>query len=305
MSQKKRTFLTVVLIVLIVGLVLGLASILIIKQIGSSSKIAFGDKIGVIPIEGPIASSRSIVNQLVKFKKDKGIKAIILRIDSPGGGVGPSQEIYREVMRTRSQKKVIASMGAVAASGGYYIASAADKIVANPGTLTGSIGVIMEFFQIQELLKKLGVGMEIIKSGEFKDIGSPHRKLTEKEKKLLQNLISDIQTQFVNAVAKGRNLPIEKIRKIADGRILSGEQAKDLGLVDQLGNFQDAIELAKKMAGIKGEATLIYPSRRKAGLWDMLFNSAARSILRAIKASNPEVQYYWPGPLPPGPIGKY
>ncbi|RLB80596.1 MAG: signal peptide peptidase SppA, partial [Deltaproteobacteria bacterium] len=169
MSQKKRTFLTVVLIVLIVGLVLGLASILIIKQIGSSSKIAFGDKIGVIPIEGPIASSRSIVNQLVKFKKDKGIKAIILRIDSPGGGVGPSQEIYREVMRTRSQKKVIASMGAVAASGGYYIASAADKIVANPGTLTGSIGVIMEFFQIQELLKKLGVGMEIIKSGEFKD----------------------------------------------------------------------------------------------------------------------------------------
>lgn len=296
MAQKKRTFLTVVLIVVIVGFVLGLASILIIKQISSSPKIVFGDKIGVIPIEGPISNSRFIVKQLIEFRKDKGIKAIILRIDSPGGGVGPSQEIYREVIRTRAKKRVIVSMGSVAASGGYYIASAADKIVANPGTLTGSIGVIIEFVQIQKLLKKLGVGMEIVKSGEFKDIGSPHRKLTEREKKLLQDLISDVQDQFVNAVAKGRNLPVEKVRRIADGRILSGEQAKDLGLVDQLGNFQDAVELAKEMTGIKGEARLIYPSRKKVGLWDILFNSAARSILRAIKASNAEMKYYWPGP---------
>ncbi|HDG98696.1 MAG: signal peptide peptidase SppA [Deltaproteobacteria bacterium] len=297
MPQKKRTFFTVVLILLIVGLVLGLASILIIKQIGESPKIAFGDKIGVITIEGPITNSRAIINQLVEFKKDKGIKAIILRIDSPGGGVGPSQEIYREVMRTRTRKKVIASMGAVAASGGYYVASAADRIVANPGTLTGSIGVIMEFVQIKELLKKIGVSMEVIKSGEFKDIGSPHRKLTEKEKRLLQDLIGDIQDQFVNAVAKGRNLPVEKVKKIADGRILSGEQAKKLGLVDQLGNFQDAVELAKKIAGIKGEARLIYPSRKKVGLWDIIFNSAARSILRLLKNTNGEVKYYWPGPL--------
>ncbi len=297
MPQKKRTFLTVILILGIVGLVLGLAAMLIMRQIGQSPKIAFGDKIGVIPIEGPITNSRPIINQLVEFRKNKGIKAIILRIDSPGGGVGPSQEIYREVMRTKAKKKVIASMGAVAASGGYYIASAADKIVANPGTLTGSIGVIMEFVQIKELLKKIGVGMEVIKSGEFKDIGSPHRKLTEKERKLLQALIVDIQNQFVSAVAKGRNLPVEKVKKIADGRILSGEQAKKLGLVDQLGNFRDAVELAKKVAGIKGEATLIYPSRKKAGLWDIIFNSAANSILKVLRHTNGQVKYYWHGPL--------
>ncbi len=299
MSQKKRTFLTVVLIVLIVGLVLGLASILIIKQIGRSPAIAFGDKIGVITIEGPITNSRNIVNQLVEFKKDKGIKVILLRINSPGGGVGPSQEIYREVMRTRAKKRVIASMGAVAASGGYYIASAANKIVANPGTLTGSIGVIMEFVQIKELLKKIGVSMEVIKSGEFKDIGSPHRKLTEKEKKLLQDLIADIQEQFVNAVAKGRNLPVEKIRGIADGRILSGEQAKELGLVDQLGNFQDAIELAKKIAGIKGEPTLVYPSKRKGSILDLIFDSAAKSVSTILRTAPIQVKYYWPEPSTP------
>jgi len=297
MPQRKRTFLTVILVVAIVGLVLGLASILIMRQIGQSTKIGFGDKIGVIPIEGPITNSRPIINQLVEFRKDKGIKAIILRIDSPGGGVGPSQEIYREVIRTRAKKRVIVSMGAVAASGGYYIASAADKIVANPGTLTGSIGVIMEFVQIKELLKKIGVGMEVIKSGEFKDIGAPHRKLTEKERRLLQALIADIQNQFVDAVAKGRKMPVEKVKKIADGRILSGKQAKRLGLVDQLGNFRDAVELAKKMAGIKGEATLIYPSRKKVGLWDIIFNSAATSILKVLRDTNAKVRYFWHGPL--------
>ncbi len=305
MSQRKRTFLTVVLIVLIAGLVLGLASVLILKQIARSPRIAFGDKIGVITIQGPITSSRSIIHQLVQFKKNKGIKAIILRINSPGGAVGPSQEIYREVMRTRSKKRVIASMGAVAASGGYYIASAADKIVANPGTLTGSIGVIMEFVQVKELLKKIGVSLEVIKSGEFKDIGSPHRKLTEKERRLLQDLISNIQEQFVNAVAKGRNMPVEKVRKIADGRILSGQQAKQLGLVDRLGNFEDAVNLAKKLAHIKGEAVLVYPSKRKAGLLDLIFNSAAKSILSVLRTSPVQVKYYWPALLPPSVTEKY
>ena len=300
MPQRKRTFVTVALFLLIAGLVLGIASVLIIRQIEGSSIIGFKDKIGVVTIEGPITNSNAIINQLLEFKKDKGIRAIILRIDSPGGGVGPSQEIYREVMKIRTKKKVIASLGAVAASGGYYVACAADKIVANPGTLTGSIGVIMEFVQIKELLKKIGVGMEVIKSGEFKDIGSPHRKLTEKEKRLLQNLIYDIQNQFVNAVAKGRNLPVSKVKRIADGRIFSGKQAKSLGLVDQLGNFQDAVELAKKMAGIKGEPRLIYPSKKRFGLWDIIFDRAARSILNLLKNTTPEVNYYWPGPLNSG-----
>jgi protease-4 len=163
----------------------------------------------------------------------------------------------------------------------------------------------MEFVQVKELLKKIGVSMEVIKSGEFKDIGSPHRKLTEREKKLLQDLISNIQDQFVNAVAKGRNMPVEKVRKIADGRILSGQQAKQLGLVDQLGNFEDAVNLAKKMAHIKGEAALVYPSKRKAGLLDFIFNSAAKSILTVLRTSPIQVKYYWPGPLAPSVTEKY
>ena len=261
-----------------------------------SSGLTFGDKIGVIPIEGPIMESGPIVKQLIHFKKDSGIKAIILRIDSPGGGVGPSQEIYREVRKTIKTKKVIASMGSVAASGGYYIASAANKIVANPGTLTGSIGVIMEFVQLQDLLKKIGVSLEVLKSGEFKDIGSPHRKMSERDKELIQGLIADIQNQFVSAVARGRSLSTEKVEKIADGRILSGAKAKELGLVDVLGNFQDAVELAKKMTGIKGEAELVYPKRKASRLWDIILQNTVESFYGAIKNTlKTHIEYRWTG----------
>ncbi len=295
MAEKKRPLLTVFLILLIIGLVLGLASILIVKKLGSSSKLAFGEKIGVIPIEGPISNAQPVISQLVRFTKDRSIKAIILRINSPGGGVGPSQEIYREVIKTRRRKRVVASMGAVAASGGYYIAAAANKIVANPGTITGSIGVIMEFVRMEELLNKIGISFEVLKSGEFKDIGSPHRKLTKREKKLLQDLIMDIQDQFVNAVAKGRNLPLEKIKKIADGRIFSGAQAKELGLVDKLGNFRDAVEVAKDLAHIKGEPSLVYPSKQKPGLWDVLFENATKAFMKSITGTKTAFKYKWPG----------
>ena len=261
MSGKKQPILIVFLILGFVALFLGVTMIFVLTFFGPSSDFSFGEKIGVIPVEGPISDSRAITAQLVKFKKDETIRAIILRIDSPGGGVGPSQEIYREVMKTRKTKKVIASMGGLAASGGYYIAAAADKIVANPGTITGSIGVIMEFVRLEELLKKLGISLEVMKTGEFKDIGSPHRKMTEREKELIERLLSDVQGQFVRAVARGRKLPEEKVRETADGRIISGSRAKELGLVDRLGNFQDAVELAKKMSGIKGEARLVYPEK--------------------------------------------
>lgn len=296
MSGKKQPILIVFLILGFVVLFLGLTMVFILSFFGSSSDFAFGEKIGVIPIEGPIADSRPVIAQLVKFGKDDTIRAIILRIDSPGGGVGPSQEIYREVMKTRRTKKVIVSMGSLAASGGYYIAAAADKIVANPGTITGSIGVIMEFVRLEELLKKLGISLEVMKSGEFKDIGSPHREMTEREKELIQRLLSDIQGQFVRAVAQGRKLSIKKVEEIADGRIFSGARAKELGLVDRLGNFRDAVELARKMTGIQGEVKLVYPEKPRLRLRDFLFQSTVEVLQRVIQARPPtRIEYRWRG----------
>jgi protease-4 len=258
--------------------------------------LSFKEKIGVLPLEGAITESDSLVAQLVEFRKDRRIKAIILRVNSPGGGVGPSQEIYREIRKTIDVKKVVASMGSVAASGGYYVASAADKIVANPGTLAGSIGVIMEFVQAEELLKKIGVSVEVLKTGEFKDIGSFHRKLSERDREMIRTLVFDVQRQFVDAVAQGRNLPVEKVREIADGRILSGAQCKDLGLVDQLGNFEDAVELAKTLAGIKGEVTLVYPKKPRGKWWNLFLQDTSQAVAMAIRdALMSRLEYRWEG----------
>jgi len=295
MAGKKHPILIVLGILAGVGLVLGIAMIIVLKVFTPSSNLSFSSKIGVIPIEGAILDSQAITEQLGRFRKDKGIKAIILRINSPGGAVGPTQEIYREVLRTVETKKVVASLGGVAASGGYYIAAAAKQIVANPGTITGSIGVIMEFVRFEELLNKIGIKLEVLKSGEFKDIGSPHRELTARDKELISALIADIQKQFVEAVASGRNLSLEKTREIADGRIFSGAQAKELGLVDVLGNFQDAVELAKNMATIRGDVTLVYPKKSKLDLWDLFLGSAADSIAKRIQGMKTRVEYRWSG----------
>jgi len=296
MSTKKRPILTVIIILGITVVFLGTLMTIVLTFFGPSSNLSFGNKIGVIPIEGTITESQSIVSQLANFRKSKGIKAIILRIDSPGGGVGPSQEIYREVRRTIKTKKVIVSMGSLAASGGYYVAAAADKIVASPGTITGSIGVIMEFIQLKELLKKIGIGLEVMKSGEFKDIGSPHREMSERDKELILELITDIQDQFVEAVAQGRKLSVEEVREIADGRVFSGAKAKELGLVDLLGNFQDAVELAKKEAGIKGEATLVYPKRVGPSFWDLILRDAVKAVYEStVKALKTQIEYRWDG----------
>jgi protease-4 len=303
MAKKRHPILTVFVILGVVALILGGTMILFLKLLGPSSGLIFNEKIGVIPIDGTISSSQTVTSQLVKFKKEKGIKAIILRINSPGGAVGPTQEIYREVMKTVPVKKVIASMGTVAASGGYYIAAAADRIVAAPGTITGSIGVIMQFIQLEGLLDKIGVQFEILKSGEFKDVGSPDRKMTERDREMLNALIQDIQEQFVNGVAKGRNMPVEKVRKIADGRVFSGARAKDLGLVDVLGNFQDAVELAKEMAGIKGDVTLVYAKKSRLQLLDLLLETAARSVNKFLQGMKTQIEYRWSGPPGVGPYG--
>jgi len=296
MSGKGHPILAVVIILVVVGVFLGLVLTLFFFVAGPSEAFSFKEKIGVLPIDGTITESDALVAQLVEFRKDRRIKAIILRVNSPGGSVGPSQEIYREIRKTAETKKVVASLGSLAASGGYYAASAADRIVANPGTLAGSIGVIMEFVQVEDLLKKIGVSVEVLKTGEFKDIGSPHRKLSERDREMIRALVFDVQRQFVEAVAQGRNLPVEKVREIADGRVLSGAQCKDLGLVDQLGNFQDAVDLAKTLAGIKGEATLVYPKKSRGKWLNLLLQDTSKVVIRAIRdAITMRLEYRWEG----------
>jgi protease-4 len=296
MSGKGHPILAVIVILAAVGLFLGLVMAFFFSVTGPSERFSFREKIGILPIEGTITESDTLVAQLVEFRKDRRIKAIILRVDSPGGSVGPSQEIYREIRRTIETKKVVASLGGVAASGGYYVACAANKIVANPGTLSGSIGVIMEFVEAEELLKKIGVSVEVLKTGEFKDVGSFNRKLTERDREMIRSLVFDVQRQFVDAVAQGRNLPVEKVREIADGRVLSGAQCKDLGLVDQLGNFEDAVDLAKTLTGIKGEVTLVYPKKPRARWWNLFLQNTSQAVARAIRdALMVRLEYRWQG----------
>ncbi len=256
-------------------------------------ELPFGDKIGVVEIKGVITQSTNAIEQLQRYLDDDGVKAIILRIDSPGGGVGPSQEIYREVTKakTKSGKKVLVSMGSVAASGGYYIACASDLIVANAGTITGSIGVVMEFTNLEDLLKKIGGKGVVLKSGEHKDIGSPFREMSPEDKKIIQDVIDNVHQQSIEAVAAGRKLDRAKVAEIADGRIFTGEQAKRLGLVDRLGNFQDTIDTAAQMVGIAGKPNVIYPPKKKLTFWDLLFGEMASALVETLKEKGFELSY--------------
>lgn len=223
--------------------------------------------VAIVTVEGVIENSRETVRTLDRLAKNDGVRAVVLRVDSPGGGVAPSQEIYDAVLRVREKKPVVASLGGVAASGGYYVASGCDAIVANPGTLTGSIGVILQTGNVSELLKKVGIQGVIVKAGKFKDIGSPLREMSEEEKRLLDNLLQNVHTQFIAAVSRGRKLPVEQVRQLADGRIYSGEQARDLKLVDQLGGLRDAVQLAAERAGISGEPSWIEIEKRQPPWW--------------------------------------
>ncbi len=277
--KRKSLFFGLLGLFIFFGILLG--SIAWVSSIKSKKTIiSLGNKIGVIEIRGVISNSKPILNTLDEYKKNSSIKGILLRIESPGGGVGPSQEIYREVVRVSKTKPTLASLGGIAASGGYYIAAGAQKIVANPGTLTGSIGVIINFANFTELFKKIGYKPITIKSGKFKDIGNPGREMKPAEKEYLEKLVKNVHEQFVNDVAKGRKLPVEKLKKIADGRVFTGEQAKELGLVDELGNFQDAVKELAKMAKIKGEPKLVYPMPKRRGVIDILFNSEVKEWFR-------------------------
>lgn len=244
-----------------------------------SGAIAFPQgNIGVVEVTGPILSSRKIIEDLKGFMDDDAIEAIILRVDSPGGGIGPSQEIYRELMKTREAKTVIASMGSVAASGGYYIACATQGIVANAGTITGSIGVIMEYANIEQIAKKIGIFPVVIKSGEYKDMGSPMRGLKDTEKQLFQNLVDELHAQFVSDAADARNMETDVMAQLADGRVYTGQTAMKLKLVDRIGNMDDAVQWAGRMAGIEGELTLVYPKEDKITLFRKLTETLFQDV---------------------------
>ncbi len=222
------------------------------------------DRVALIRIEGVILDAQATISELKHYSENPLVKAIVLRIDSPGGGVVPSQEIHDAVKRVKnkSNKAIIASMGTVAASGGYYIAAATDRIIANPGSLTGSIGVIMEMANFEGLMKKVGVEGVVIKSGRFKDVGSPVRKMSDEERKLLQSVMDDVHQQFIQAVADGRSLEVSDVEPLADGRIYTGRQAKEARLVDELGDLDDAIHIAADIAGMEGEPKVVEPRKR-------------------------------------------
>lgn len=229
------------------------------------------DRIGVVEILGPIFESKSTLRLLEQFRDEGDIKGLLVRINSPGGAIAPTQEIYEEINRMRSLGlPVVVSMGTVAASGGYWIACAADTIVANPGTTTGSIGVIAQFAVVEKLLSRWGVEFETIKTGPFKDTGNPYRQVDPKEREWVQDWIDDAFEQFVEVVANSRNLPIETVREYATGRVYTGRQALEMGLVDQMGNFNRAVEIMAVMAGIDGKPKLVYKRKTRLSLWNVL-----------------------------------
>jgi protease IV len=243
-----------------------------------------GNKIGVITIEGTITSGDEVLKQLRKFRKKKSIKSIVIRINSPGGTVAPAQEIYREIRKVKTHKPVVASMETVGASAAYYIASASDSIVCSAGTITGSIGVIMMLPDIHKVIEKIGVGMNVIKAGEYKDIGSGVRPLTDAERTILEQFAAEIHEQFIADVAAGRKGKIEekKLRTVADGRFFCGEKAKEMGLVDTIGNFYDAVKVAGDLGGVTGEPELVYPEKKWRNYLDVFAESASGALVRQI-----------------------
>lgn len=281
-------------ILVIAGVLIAVFSaVLIIGAVMMSDDSGFsgigGGRIAVIPVEGVINddTAKRINRHLKTYSTDSRVKAILLRIDSPGGGVAASQEIYREVKRAKEEHKkpIVVSMGTVAASGGYYIACPANRIIANPGTITGSIGVIAEWLNYKDLVGWAKMKPEVFKSGEFKDTGSPTREMSEREKQYFQGMITELYNQFVKAVAEGRsgkkNLDETQVRKLADGRVFTGQAALENGLVDEIGNYEDALKSAAALVGIKGEPQVITPPKPREGfsIWDLLTESKLETLI--------------------------
>ncbi len=272
MKKSTKVFIWLIGIVL----ALGVFMIIIIMSGGGNEEAEYdlsggGQKIAIVNLAGTILSSREIVSTLKTLAENSTVKAILLRVDSPGGGVAASQEIYEEVKSIReSGKPIVVSMGSIAASGGYYVSCGATRIVANPGTITGSIGVIATFPNFSKLMGKVGLQMNVVKSGEYKDSGSPFRPATKEDEQIFQGVVDDSYSQFLDVVSTERKLSLEKLKKFADGRVFTGVQALKLGLIDTLGSYEDAIKIAAKLGGIRGKPTVI-EQRRQRTLADIIF----------------------------------
>lgn len=281
--MRRHPVIFAVLLLIIIIVVFMLSVFTIGSLSGKRQSFSLNDKIGVVLVEGIITDSRDIIQQLNDFAKDDAIRAVVLRIDSPGGGVAPAEEIYGAVRELKKKKQVVASMGSIAASGGYLIACAATRIVANAGTLTGSISAVMHFANIEDLMKKIGVQSSVIKSGKYKDIGTPTRGMTKEEKALLQDVVDDIYDHLLDIIATDRKIKKEELQKLADGRIFTGRQAQKLGLVDELGDMEHALGQAGKLAGIKGKPEAVYPAKKKGTFWELILQNAVSSVVSGWK----------------------
>ncbi len=302
MTKSAKWFLGILafLALIVVGF-----SVLIVLILGKTTTrrqvvtIGSGDEIAVVELRGVITSADDIVRQFKNYRENQSIKAILLRIDSPGGSAVASQEMYEEVKKTRdSGKPVVVSMGSLAASGGYYVACGSSRLVANPGTLTGSIGVISEFLQLHEVLDKIGIDVKTIKSGSMKDAGSQTRKMTVEDQKYFQSLLDDVHDQFIEVVETERKLNHEDALALADGRVFTGKQALQYGLVDTLGTFEDAIIIAAELAGIDGEPAIVRERERRLW-WESIFGDITKSVKEMKKDifDRPIVSYRFDGPF--------
>ncbi len=285
---RKRDVIVAVIIGGFFIIAIGLFALIFIGVMSSDGDFGFaglGDKIGIVEMYGVINedSGRPVIKQIEKWTDNSSIKALVIHINSPGGGVAISQEIYDAIIRASEEKPVVAAMASVAASGGYYIACAADRIIANPGTLTGSIGVIFQFHTAEGLLEKIGVGTETVKSGELKDVGSYSRSMTKKEELMLRSVVMDTYEQFVQTVAEGRGMTQEDVYPMADGSIFTGLQAFNLGLVDTLGGLKEAVDLAADLANMEGEPDVIRPRpEKRIGIFDLL-GGIAKTVKNVIR----------------------
>lgn len=301
MSKSTKWFLVIFAVLLCFGAGFVLLFYAVIRSAGESTRevitVGRGDKIALVELIGEIYSSEDVVRQLKKYRDDSSVKGILLRIDSPGGAVVPSQEMYEEVRLTREEKPVVVSMGSLAASGGYYVACGASMLVANRGTLTGSIGVIGEFLQLREAMNKLGVDVKTIKTGKLKDAGSYSRRMNDEDVRYLQSLMDDVHRQFVRVVEEEREMSHEDALALSDGRVFTGEQAVELNLVDTLGTFEEALQIAAELAGIEGDPAIV-KEREKRGFMDRMFGDVGESIsdLKQYILHRPMLSYRFTGP---------
>lgn len=291
-SVNKRGLWTIVIIFGGLFLMLLIFSVVLITVFDGDGLGGGEGQIGVVEVEGPIMESRDTVEELHDFAEDDAIEGIVVRIESPGGSVGPSQEIMQAIDRAGDKKPVIASMGSTAASGGYYVALGADRIVANPGTITGSIGVISQMFNVEGILERLDVDVHVLKTGEYKDAGSPFDELEEDEREFLLSLLDDIYRQFVEDIAEARELELDEVEDLADGRVYTGRQAKEHELIDDVGSFRDAVEWVKDEADIDGDEELIYPPDDDLGFLSNMIESATDTAVKEVRSSStPIVEY--------------